>query len=305
MIATIRGASLNTLTRVYSPEEFRRNPDGTVNTYIVFAIRKSKLTQNLPRRGVDRHPDLTDFYCDDWSTRDGKGGISLLRVDYISILTEAIPDGTTLPPDADLEAVNTAVEVPVASLPWFLQDRTAEQTYDGIARTAMVTLRNNADSADVAWPTKDFGSPWGVRPITVDPTTGAWPKDGGGLACRATNGAIFDTYGQNKTPTAADYNPNVGRFLYFAPGSPFVGLESVLLPRGEWAYSYASLTMPSLANVGRIGQPAGLPVAAAPLNYLLAQRNVRRSGLIHRVSDQWLRSGPNGWNTRVYPTATP
>lgn len=293
----IRGQTFDTLTLLRGSSA-KRHPDGTVTTDALFGIKTSKLWQNIPRRGVTVHPTWKNFVCDDWTSSTPIKGITLLKVDYIDLLTDAQPDGKKLPPDVDLEAIHDTMEVPITTLPHFLK----EAEWMGETKQPICQLLNPTTGAVVDWPTKDFQDGKGPVPVTVDPSTGRWKKIGG-VACKVSNGAVFDTAGQNTSGDAVDYNPNVGRFLYFGPG-PFIGMESVLVPRGEWSYSYASKTQPDLSNVGKIKQPAGLPAPTAPINYLLASARFRRSGLIYRMHERYLRSGPRGWNSVIYPTAS-
>jgi hypothetical protein len=291
MALIFRGQAINTPVPVrYS--EGRRNPDGTMETDVTYAIATANLMANLPQRGVSAHPIWNNFKADLFTWSTPLMGVTLLRVFYVAVIPVTLTPGAALPLDVEEEAGNIASEQPITTAANFL---VAAGGLDPIVPLF------TAAGASTAWPTT--GSP--AYAVTVNPSTGRWPVDGTGAACIAGNGAVFDTWGQNRTPTANDYNPNVGRFLYFAPGSPFVGQESYLLPLAEWAYSYSTATQPNLSDVGKIrDNPPGLVAATAPINYLNVAMRYRRTGAVYRVAVNWRRSGPRGWNPKVYVTAT-
>lgn len=274
--------------------EGRRNGDGTMEADVTFAVATSLLMANLPQRGVSAHPLWPNFKADLFTWSTPLKGVTLLRVNYVAVIPVTLTPGASLPLDVEEEASNIATEQPITTAANFLV------AADGL--DPIVPLYTAAGSP-TSWPTT--GSP--AYAVTVNLATGRWPglnADGSGTAHVAGNGAVFDTFGQNRSPGANDYNPNVGRFLYFAPGSPFVGQESYLLPLGAWSYAYATATQPNLANAGRIGTPPGLSAPAAPLNYLCSALRYRRTGAVYRVSVEWRRSGPRGWNPKVYLPVT-
>lgn len=290
MALTFRGLDISTPVAIrYS--EGRRNSDGTMETDVLFAVATANLMTNLPERGVSVHPHWENFKADLFTWTTPLQGVTLLRVFYIAVIETTLTPGSPLPLDVEEEASNTTSEEPITTLTNFLEPKEVEgETLDAI------TAPENG-----AWPTKDFGD--GPVPVTVG-DDGRFPRNETNDVLIPGNGAIFDTYGQNKNPAAADYNPNVGRFLYFAPGSPFVGLEAYVIPRGEWAFSYSQATQPNLSDAGKIGTPPGLPDPEAPVNYLCAAMRYRRSGFVYRVQQHWRRSGPRGWNPKIYPAIT-
>jgi hypothetical protein len=290
MSLTIRGNPLTTPTPVRFSEG-RRNSDGTLETDVTFAIATSLLftaISAVAQRGVSVHPTWNNFRADLYTWSTPIQGITLLRVFYIAILESTLTPGAALPLDVEEEADNNVSEEPIQTLPNFLQ------AAGGMP--AICPVKTSAGS-DTNWPTVTIDGT--AYPVTVDPATGRFPASGG-LPLVVQNGAIFDTQGQNKTPTANDYNPNVGRFLYFAPGSPFVGTEAYRIARGRWAFSYATATQPNLSNAGKIGTPPGLPAPSAPVNYFLAAMRYRRTGFVYRAAQAWDRSGPRGWNPKIY-----
>lgn len=285
MALTIRlkpGLSLATPFPVrYS--EGRRNADGTMETDVTFAVATESLMSNLPARGVTVHPLWSNFKADLFTWNTPLKGITLLRVFYLAVIPVTLTPGSPLPFDVEEEASNFIAEEPIQTAPNFLE--------------AAGGLDALCPPISGVWPTQTIDGV--ARNVTVDPATGRWPTVSG-APLRVGNRAIFDTFGQNLTPTASDYNPNVGRFLYFAPGSPLVGVEAYVLPRGEWAFSYATDTQPNLSDVGKIGTPPGLSAPSAPINYLLVGRRYRRTGFVYRVQEIWRRSGPRGWSTKLY-----
>ena len=289
MSITIRGQSLG-LQNIIAGSSGKRNPDGTVNCDLTFAIPKESLYRLLPRRGITQHPYLNDFTCDDFSwVNPGKGDVILLKIVYIAILKDAAPTNNSLPPDIEVECQSIASEEPITSVPNFLK--------------AAGSLQAIAAPTDGSWPI-EAGAAGTV--LTVDPATGMFPVNATTKApLKISNGAVFDTQGQNKDPmNSQTYNAQVGRFLYFAPGSKFVGCESVLIPRGEYRFSYATASVPNLSGVSRIGKPPGAPALnpAFPYNWLLVGRTYRRTGIIYRVTESWRVSGPRGWLEEIYGT---
>lgn len=134
--------------------------------------------------------------------------------------------------------------------------------------------------------------------VTVDPTTGYFSG-----TPRA--GAIFDRFGQNKVQTAADYNPDVGKFLYFAPGFELggvsaTGLERYFVPRGSYTRSWSDTVKPSLANVGKAfaTPPVGAPTLASGFDWLLMRLAYRKIGFIYRITEG---SQAGRWNPVIYP----
>jgi hypothetical protein len=294
MSLTIRGNPLTTPTPVRFSEG-RRNSDGTLETDVTFAISTGLLfsaVNAVAQRGVSTHPVWSNFKADLYTWSTPIQGITLLRVFYVAVIPVTLTPGTALPLDVEEEADNTVTEEPITTLPNFL-----------VASGGMPAIcpLYDEDGNETDWPTVTIdGTDY---PVTVDPATGRFPA-GSGVTYIVGNGAIFDTFGQNTTPTANDYNPNVGRFLYFAPGSPFVGTEAYRIARGRWAFSYATTTQPNLSNAGKIGTPPGLPTPATPVNYFLAAMRYRRTGFVYRAAQAWDRSGPRGWNPKIYAAIT-
>lgn len=276
--------------------EGRRNSDGTVETDVTYAVSTDYFWANFatwPARGVTEHPHSAAFKADIYTWTTPVQGVTLVRVLFIAVIPVELTPGEALPLDVEEEASNSITEEPVTTLRNFLKS----YTEGAVTYPAIVPVKTSA-GVDTNWPTVTIGAD--TYPVTVDPATGRWPASGG-QPLVAQNGAVFDTFGQNNNPLASDYNPNVGRFLYFAPGSPFVGQEAYVRPVGEWAFSYATTTQPNLSNVGKIGTPPGLPEPTDPINYLLSAMAYRRTGFVYRARQGWRRSGPRGWNESIYP----
>lgn len=287
MALILRGVDFSTTPTPVRFSEGRRNSDGTLETDVTYAVGTEWFFSNVvtgawPQRGVTEHPHSTAFKADTCTWSTPMQGVTLVRVLFFGVIPVTLTPGSPLPLDVEEEANNSISEEPITTLINFLED---VGDFEAIC-----------PPLNGAWPTVDG------KAVTVEPETGRWPMSADlSEPLKIGNGAIFDTFGQNKYPDANDYNPNVGRFLYFAPGSPFVGQESYVLARGEWSYSYATTTQPNLSDAGKIGIPPGLSDPGAPLNYLCSAKAYTRRGFVYRARDHWRRSGPRGWNPKVYP----
>lgn len=93
---------------------------------------------------------------------------------------------------------------------------------------------------------------------------------------------------------------DASKFLGFGSGSAFAGVESFLIPTTTYRKSTPSRFRPSsLADVGTI---RNAPIAA-PLggNWLFTGRTWSRDGGVYQVVEEYLASGPKGWDPIVYP----
>lgn len=135
-----------------------------------------------------------------------------------------------------------------------------------------------------------------IEPITSHPL---FTSTLAGTASAPLNGAVWIdkngvAYGQ------PGYDSASGRFSYFGPGS-FFGQESYLLPKATYRYSYNATSVPTAADVGTIvSAPTGSPSLPTGCTWLLTGRTWRRQGSIYRISETYMGSGPNGWNTTIY-----
>lgn len=86
------------------------------------------------------------------------------------------------------------------------------------------------------------------------------------------------------------------------------GVETYLVPKPVYRYSYNSRSEPpaSLLNdVGDIGNPPKAPSVTGGRNWLLigVTYDYERTTRIYKITQEWLLSGPGGWDTDVYEVA--
>lgn len=264
---TASGFSLTTKRLVgYSSGEW--SLDGVSVASCVFAVAAGSLLANLPTVGTsgDSHP----LFGSTWKA-------FRYRWDHHPKVPKALVFLTVDYLSLDVsevqeeEADSVAGEEPITSHPNFL---VGPGGTDGIAGN----FPNNR---------------------TVNPSTGRFEG-----TPRA--GAIFDRFGQNITNTAADYNPDVGKFLYFAPGFQLggvsaAGLERYRVPRGTYSRSYSDTVKPSLAGVGQtVAAPIGAPTLASGWTWLLIRKGYRRLGFVFRINEGY---EAGRWNPTIYPAA--
>lgn len=248
--------------------------DGSQKADVVFAVNASSLLANLPTVGAagDLHPIFPNFRA--WSYRwrhDPKISLSVVFL-TVSYFAGPATSGTIVQEE---EADSIAGEEPITSHPNFLQDQTTGG--QGIAG--------------------EF--PLGV---TIDPDPAS--ETYGYFTGTPGAGVHFDTFGQNVNADAEDYNANVGRFLFFAPGFKLggvsaAGLERYYVPRGTFSRSFSTTTKPSLAGVSRVwAPPQGAPALATGYTWLLTRRGYVYQGPVYRVKETY-EAGK--WNTVIYP----
>jgi hypothetical protein len=107
----------------------------------------------------------------------------------------------------------------------------------------------------------------------------------GGTKAAPLNGATFDTN---------------GRFTGFAADSIYAGVESYLVPSLIYRKTTPSRSSPGdVGPVGTIQDPAvggGQPGS----NWLYTSRTWRRDGGVYSVTEEYMLSGPRGWDTTIY-----
>lgn len=105
----------------------------------------------------------------------------------------------------------------------------------------------------------------------------------GGTAASPLNGAVFD---------------DDGKFLGFAADSEFAGVDSYLVPSTVYRKTTPTASRPSsVADVGVIGSA---PIGGGDKNWLFISRTWRRDGAVYEVSEEYMLSGPGGWNNTIY-----
>lgn len=107
----------------------------------------------------------------------------------------------------------------------------------------------------------------------------------GGTAAAPLNSAKFDSDGV---------------FKGFAAGSAFAGIESYVIPSTIYRRTNPSHIRPlSLGSVGTIVDP-GIGGGSAGANWLYTSKTWRRDGGVYDVTEEYMLSGPGGWNTTIY-----
>lgn len=118
-------------------------------------------------------------------------------------------------------------------------------------------------------------------PIETNPK---FVTDIGGTQANPLNDAVFN---------------DDGTFKGWKVTSRFAGKESYLIPSTIYRRSTPSRTRPSsVGPVGTISSPGiGSP---ATTNWLYTARTWRRDGGVYEVSDEYMLSGPGGWDPVIY-----
>ena len=107
----------------------------------------------------------------------------------------------------------------------------------------------------------------------------------GGTAAAPLNDAIFDENGEFKGWKAT---------------SQFRGIESFLIPSTAYRKTTPTRSRPtSVGAVGSIVSP-GIGSNVPGANWLFTCRSWRRDGGVYEVSEEYMLSGPGGWNSIIY-----
>ncbi len=108
-----------------------------------------------------------------------------------------------------------------------------------------------------------------------------------GTASSPLNGAVFD--------------PETDEFIGFAdPTNNLCGVRSYIVPSVMINASYYTHYAPNLGDVGRITSIPPIQAPRSVRNFLLIGQPYRQIGNVYQITNQYLGSGPGGWNTRVY-----
>lgn len=262
---TVRGQSIG-IKRLYKYSDGEYGLDGVSIASCIYVVSVANLLSAFPNVGPtgDAHP----LFGPSWRAFRYRWRHHE-RISATLVFLQVDFMSLTVAPVQEEEADSIIGEEPITSHPYFLQSPGGA---DGIAGN----FPNNR---------------------TVDPATGLFEG-----TPRA--GAIFDRFGQNKVNTKEDYNPDVGKFLYFAPGFQLsgvsaAGLERYRVPRGTYARSYADTIKPSLAGVGGIKTtpPAGAPSLAAGWSWMLTRIGYRKLGFVYRIGEGY---EAGRWNPGIY-----
>ena len=288
----VRGESLNTRTLIkYLDGTF--NPDGSYTCEAIFAVSADSLLTSLPvviapdGTPGEEHPLFPDFQAKTfrWNHHPRVSA----QVVFLTITYEALPTETAIEED---EADSIAGEETIESHPAFLNSPGG-----GFGIAGEFPNGRTVTPAGGISP----GNPnSGINP---SPNPQAGVVGPGYFEGFPRDGAIFDTFGQNLVATASDYNTNVGKFLFFAPGFALngviaTGLERYFLPRGTYSRSFSTGIKPSLAGVGKLnGNPPNAPLLGQGYTWLLTRRSYRTTGFVYRVTEQYMAGQ---WNPAIY-----
>ncbi len=123
----------------------------------------------------------------------------------------------------------------------------------------------------------------GQDPIETHPDF----EDFAGTASSPKNGAKFDA--------------TTGEFLGFTdPTNSLCGVRAYIVPNIIVSATYYTHFVPSLGNVAKITSFPPIYAPANVRNWLLLGQPYRQIGNLYQVTNQFLGSGPGGWNTRIY-----
>jgi len=139
--------------------------------------------------------------------------------------------------------------------------------------------------------------------VTRDPTPIMIEHPGGnGQDPIETHPDFEDFAGNATTPlNGAKFDEETGEFIGFTDlNENLAGVRSYIVPSVMVSTTFYTHYIPTLNDVGRI---TTFPPIRAPRNcknFLLLGQPYRQIGNLYQVTNQYLGSGPNGWNTRIY-----
>lgn len=104
------------------------------------------------------------------------------------------------------------------------------------------------------------------------------------------NGAVFD--------------PITGQFLRFAgvDAGNLTGVQYYLTPSTVITVSFWKSSVPTLKpRMKIVDELKGVSLPSDVKNLLRIESSYRQTGSSYQVTEQYLASGPEGWNARIYP----
>jgi hypothetical protein len=109
----------------------------------------------------------------------------------------------------------------------------------------------------------------------------------GGTPAAPINGAVFD---------------KDGKFTGWKGDSPYAGKESYLIPSTVYRLTNPGRGRPS--GVGEVGtiQDPGIDGGPVDANWLYTGRSWRRNGGVYDVTEEYMLSGPGGFDPTLYPS---
>jgi hypothetical protein len=108
----------------------------------------------------------------------------------------------------------------------------------------------------------------------------------GGTAAAPLNGAVFD---------------KDGKFTGWKSDSQFAGKESYLIPSTIYRKNTPSRARP--LDIGPVGTIRNPGIGGGPLdsNWMFTVKSWRRDGGVYEITEEYMLSGPGGWDPILYP----
>jgi hypothetical protein len=125
-----------------------------------------------------------------------------------------------------------------------------------------------------------------------------WITDGATPATEDT-GAVFDSFTLMKVG-----NDDEGNLVSDGGKNPFASIKSYFNPsKVTWRKTWVSTSNPKNNNsAGKRQTPPGDPPSIQG-NWLNMGFSSTQRGQVFMISEEWLASGPQGWNSVIYPSA--
>lgn len=148
-------------------------------------------------------------------------------------------------------------------------------TYRGLLGTA-------PDPEDLDRSTEEVITSTSEAPIETHPR---FVSTLGGTKAAPLNGAVFN---------------DDGTFKGWKADSPYAGKEAFLIPSTVYRKTTPSRTRPlNIGPVGTIVSP-GIGGGQVGSNWLYTCKTWRRDGGLYEVSEEYMLSGPGGWDSTIY-----
>ena len=117
-----------------------------------------------------------------------------------------------------------------------------------------------------------------------------------------THPDFADLAGNKGNPAdGAVWDPITGQFLRF-DGGEFKGVQYYLTPSTTITISYWKSSAPKLKKrMVIVDSLSGVSLPADVKNLLRIETSYRKTGSSYQITEQYLASGVDGWNTTIYP----
>lgn len=139
--------------------------------------------------------------------------------------------------------------------------------------------------------------------LAQDPTPWVIEHPGGsGQEPIETHPSFASLAGTSASPlNGAAFDENTGEFIGFVnPSNSLCGVRSYIVPSVIVSATYYTHYAPMLGNVGKITSFPPIAMPSSVRNCLLIGQPYQQIGNVFKVTNQYLGSGPGGWNTRIY-----